>query len=391
MPPTKKIKKESTSSWELAASIVLEQGQSRDEQDDLPRQHVAKHPLAVCMIPIGNWAKNVRAVVARDVWDALRYYLLATKEMPAYMRPLNFPRPNWRSVIECRCCGARRDNLELHEVWDFDDAAKVQRLVEFIPICDLCHNVIHFGRASQLGLADEALEHLRTVNGMSKAKADKHVKQAYAEWEKRSVESYSVDMNYLKSFLPEGSIHLDWLDKPKHWSGNRLDAIGWAKSHLAQKDALILDTETTGLISGPNKNPNAEVIELAIVSMAGKVLYESRFKPKRKVPKATTAIHGIVDADLADCPRFADEHAKILAILSGRTVISYNDRFDSGVIAQTCSMFNLAPPDCRWECAMRMYRAFIESARFVKLPGAKHGALADCKATLKLMKAIAKG
>lgn len=391
MVAPKRNNKDAVWPWLTSEDLTPKQGGNQVLQDVLPRQNFDKYPLAVCMIPIGNWAKNVRAVVARDVWDAMRYYLLATKEMPAYMRQLDLPRPDWRSVIQCRCCGTRRDNLELHEVWDFDDAAKVQRLVEFISICDLCHNVIHFGRASQLGLADDAFEHLQAVNGLTKAKAKKHVERAYAMWEKRSVESYAVDMSHLKNLLPEGYIHFDWLDKPKHWSGNRLDAIGWAKSHLAQKDALILDTETTGLISGPNKSPNAEVIELAIVNMSGKVLYESRFKSKYKVPKSTTAIHGIVDADLEGCPRFRDEHTKILAILSGRTVISYNDRFDSGVIAQTCSMFNLVPPDCRWECAMRMYRAFIESARFVKLPGAKHGALADCKATLKLMKAIAKG
>lgn len=366
-----------------------------EDLPDPPAKRVVKaspkHALAVSMIPVSNWSKNVRGVVARDIWNAMRYYFQATKERPDYMRALNLPYPDWRSPISCQCCGDQRDNLELHEVWDFDDTALIQRLTAFVPICDRCHNVIHFGRASQLGLADEAFEHLKTVNGLSKTQATKHIEDAYAIWTKRSAQSYTVDMEYLKEFLPNGHIHLGWLDKPRFWRGNRLDAIAWAKGHLATGDAVIVDTETTGLISGPNKNPHAEVIELAVIGMNGKVLYQSRFRPKHKVPKRTTEIHGISDDDLVDCPTFLEVHPKILEILSGRTAISYNDRFDSGVIAQTCSMFKLEPPNCRWECAMRMYRAFIESARFVKLPGAKHGAVADCKATLRLIKTIAKG
>lgn len=352
---------------------------------------VPLQPLAVAMIPPGNWTKNVRAVVAQDIWESMRYYFLATKSQPGFMREINMERPHWQTVIACRCCGEERDRLELHEVWTFDDEKKIQRLDCLIPVCDLCHNVIHFGRASQLGLAEQALEHLQRVNGLTKREAEKHVNEAYSMWMRRCAQKYDVDMSYLTTFLPESYIHLTWLEKPKFWSGNRLDAIEWARFHLSEKDAVILDTETTGLISGRYKNPNAEVIELAIISMSGRVLYQSRFRPKFKVPKRTTAIHGLTDADLKGCPSFSDEHGKVMALLSGRTVITYNDKFDSGVIEKTCAMYKLNPPDCRWECAMRMYRAFVESARFVKLPSGTHGAVADCKATLKLVKAMAKG
>lgn len=350
-----------------------------------------RHTLAVSMVPLGNWTKNVRSVVARDVWEAMRYYFRATSRMPAYMRRLSLPTPDRHTPIECDCCGVQRDNLELHEVWSFDDDGLVQKLEAFAPICDRCHNVVHFGRASQLGLGDQTFEHLKAVNGLTKGKATKHIERAYAIWKKRSSKSYAVDMQLLEDFLPENLIHRNWMEKPKFWSGNRLDAISWAQHRLTEGDAVIVDTETTGLIAGSNRNPRAEVIDLAIMGMNGKVLYQSRFRPKYKIPKSTTAIHGITLEDLVGCPMFADEYQKIFATLAGRIAISYNDRFDSGVIAQTCAMFDLEPPDCRWECAMRMYRAYIESARFVKLPGATHGALADCKATFKLIRTIAKG
>lgn len=45
------------------------------------------------------------------------------------------------------------------------------------------------------------------------------------------------------------------------------------RKHFYLYPMVILDTETTGLIEGFEKNPNAEVIELAIISVDGEVLF----------------------------------------------------------------------------------------------------------------------
>jgi len=342
-------------------------------------------PLYVELIPVNSWNKNVRAIVAQDAWESIRYYFKATKYNPPFLRQLDLPRPDFSSPLTCTICGEEREILELHECWDFDDTHLVQKLTSLIPICDQCHNVIHYGRASQLGLQEQAFKHLCMVNGWTTDEARQHINAAYEIWAERSKNSYTVNFDWLKSFFPENWIHPEWLRKPKFWSGDRLNAIAWARDRLSSDDAVIVDTETTGLVAGRNKNPRAEVIELAVISMTGQVLYESRFRPKYSIPKRTTAIHGITEEDVKDCPTFADEYPKILAAFGGKIAISYNDRFDSGVIAKTCAMYKLSPPDCRWECAMRMYRAFLEGPRFVRLPDAAHGAVDDCMATYRLM------
>jgi DNA polymerase-3 subunit epsilon len=347
--------------------------------------------LNVEMIPTSNWSINVRAVVAQDVWDTLRYHFKATADMPAFMRTISHPRPRFEDQPTCRICEASPRTLELHEVWTFNDTDHVQRLSDLVPVCEKCHNTIHFGRASQLGLAEKSFLHLCEVNKITPVKGKKHIADAYKTWGKRCSETYTVDFGFLTNILPSGWIHLEWLTKPKFWSGDRLQAIAWARDRLIAEDTVILDTETTGLISGPNKRARAEVIELAIISMKGKLLYQSRFRPKYKVPKETTKIHGITDQDLKDCPTFAEEYPRFMAVLAGKTVLSYNDRFDSGVMAKTSAMNKLPPPDCQWECVMRMYRAFLKAPRFVKLPGGKHTAVDDCKATLKLVRAMARG
>lgn len=362
----------------------------------IPRKKTAKRKkplvtLAVNLIPAGNWNKNVRAVVAQDIWESMRYCFRATKTQPNFMRRLDLPSPDVLLPLTCATCGEEKESLELHECWDYDDKSLVQKLVSLIPICDKCHNVVHFGRASQLGLAEEAFRQLCKINKLTEDEGRQQVDAAYAIWMKRSQNGYALNFDKLHEFMPDSLIHLDWLEQPKFWSGNRLEAIAWARDRLASKEVVIVDTETTGLISGLHKNERAEVIELAIVSMKGKVLYSSRFRPKYKIPKRTTEIHGINNDDVKDCPTFAEEQPKILAALAGKLALSYNDRFDSGVIGKTCAMYKMSPPDCKWECVMRMYRAFIEGPRFVRLPGTTHGAVEDCRATLRLVRLMAKG
>ena len=38
-----------------------------------------------------------------------------------------------------------------HEVWDYDDARRVQRLVRLIALCPACHEVKHLGLAAKRG------------------------------------------------------------------------------------------------------------------------------------------------------------------------------------------------------------------------------------------------
>lgn len=65
-------------------------------------------------------------------------------------------------------------------------------------------------------------------------------------------------------------------------------------------NALILDTETTGL--GDDAEV-AEVVELAVIDCAGAVLLDTLVRPSGRVPAEAAAIYGITDAMLADLAR----------------------------------------------------------------------------------------
>jgi DNA polymerase-3 subunit epsilon len=341
--------------------------------------------LAIELVPALQWGRNVRAVVAGDTWDALRWFLGAERFRPRFLS-IDFPDQDWREKLVCAYCEAERKALELHEVWEYDDARKVQRLVALKPICSKCHLAVHMGYANATGQTEKALATLAAVNGWTARQAKTHTDRAFAIWETRRKIAYALDVSLLHSFnIPASKVHLDWLDKPRSWIGSRLDAIQWAKQML-KSDAIIVDTETTGLLA----KSNVEVIELAAMTMKGQPVYEGLFKPKYKIPERVVEIHGITNEAVKSCPGFDQEADKVAKVLHGKTIITYNAKFDRDVIGRTFKLHKRESISARWECAMQAYRTFLRTGRYQKLPYGAHRALADCMATLKLIRSMAR-
>ncbi len=130
------------------------------------------------------------------------------------------------------------------------------------------------------------------------------------------------------------------------------------------------------------------MIELAIIDTDGFVLYDSLFRPIKPIPTRATAIHGIMNRHVKTAPMFSDECDKIYDIVKGRTVISYNAKFDRDVITRTYNLHNQECPTCRWECVMRAWWAF-EQRPYQRLPGGSHRALEDARAALALLRRMA--
>lgn len=348
--------------------------------------------LSISLVPQNAWGRNVRAVVSSLEWSRLRWEFGASLEQPTdgggfYCGRSSLGQP----FLVCEACGGQFDNLHLHELWDFNDTTHIQKLIGCQALCEECHNTVHFGRSCLVGLTDQVSSHLKTINGWSDQQTKHHIKLAFQEWSKRDQFHYQLDLSFLyeNKLATKRQVHLDWLDRPRRVR-DRLDALSWSQTLMGLPNAVILDTETTGLIEGAGKNPNAEAIELAIISVKGKVLYNGRFKPRYPIPSHVIDIHGITNQAIQKAPAFSKEYAKILRILSGKIVVAYNSRFDQKIIENTCRLFELPPPDdVVWECAMWAYKGYMESPQFLRLPNGKHSALADCVATLDLIHTMA--
>ena len=177
-----------------------------------------------------------------------------------------------------------------------------------------------------------------------------------------------------------------------------------------EANALILDTETTGL------GDDAEVVELAVIDCAGAVLLDTLVRPSGPVPAEAAAIHGITDAMLADAPTWSEIHDRFCDLVAGRQVVIYSREFDARVISQTARRYGLQAPQCfdlasddsAVHCAMQAYAELHgewseEKGRYrwqklstaaqqqgVKVENA-HRALGDCLMTLGVVRAMANG
>lgn len=339
--------------------------------------------LSVQLIPPNSWQRNVRAIVACETWEELRWHFCARRYAPPSvgLEACRRPVPD---QLQCTYCKTEHQELHLHEQWEYDDEHRIQRLVGLVPICPECHLATHMGYANAMARGDEAIKHLAKVNRWTARQVKSHCDRAFTQWSQRVLSSYTLDVDYLLKYLPPVKIHLNWLENPKTWIGSRVDAIAWAK-RLFDSDAVILDTETTGLL----KKSNVEVIELAVINMRGKRVYQSLFRPKYKIPARVIKFHHITNDRVKSSPTFFAEWRRINNMLNGRVIVAYNAQFDRGMLNRTCKLHKVESLSARWECAMWAYRYFSGTGRFEKLPDGSHRALADCRATLRLLRIMA--
>ncbi|KRR05330.1 hypothetical protein CQ12_19930 [Bradyrhizobium jicamae] len=111
---------------------------------------------------------------------------------------------------------------------------------------------------------------------------------------------------------------------------------------LLSLDAVVIDTETTGL--DPRK---ARMIELAGVRLsAGRLAADVSFRQLLRpagetIPAEATRIHGIDDAAVAAAPVFADVWTSFDAFVDGSLVIGHTVGFDLAMLKRECDLADL--------------------------------------------------
>lgn len=175
------------------------------------------------------------------------------------------------------------------------------------------------------------------------------------------------------------------------------------KKAVVAKNYVVLDTETTGL------GHDDEVIEIAIVNHDGTILMNQRIKPLTLIPAEATAIHGITNEDVANCPSFAEVVTLIKGHLAGKDVIVYNATFDRKMLHRTGELAGLEKINWKsfssWSCAMLAFAPIFgewndyrgnykwqrlsTAASYYDIPVQEaHSALGDCLMTLALVNAM---
>ena len=170
------------------------------------------------------------------------------------------------------------------------------------------------------------------------------------------------------------------------------DAVNWArKILLREKDNwVILDTETTGL-------DNAEIVQIGICNLDGKIILDSLVKPTISIPSEVTNIHGITDNMVESAPTFPLIFPQIVESLKDKQVLIYNADFDIEILNYCCRLHELKLLKLRKrsDCLMEWYAQFCgdwndyyESYRWQPL-GGNHSAVGDCLTALSVLKEMA--
>jgi hypothetical protein len=146
--------------------------------------------LTVELVPQTCWFSNVRDHVSQETWNVLR--------------KSTYKRANYR----CEVCGGRRSRafgergqnhpVECHEIWHYDDANKVQKLMGLTALCPSCHQVKHIGLAEIRGQAEAAKKHLAKVNRWTSQQTEAYLTEVWQIWRERSQYSWKLDLSWLE-------------------------------------------------------------------------------------------------------------------------------------------------------------------------------------------------
>ena len=175
------------------------------------------------------------------------------------------------------------------------------------------------------------------------------------------------------------------------------EAIAWAKARLQDPNTIIVDTETTGLLS---RDPETEIVSLSMINNQGRPILASLVNPGRPIPMDAQKIHGIDNLEVKNAMPWSVVGDLASMLMSGKHIVCFNAGFDVHLMVHLMGKYGIPVPDFEVSCAMEYYSQFIgewskskSDYKWQKLPklayGTAHDSLVDCQSTLLLLKKMA--
>ncbi len=161
------------------------------------------------------------------------------------------------------------------------------------------------------------------------------------------------------------------------------------------KPIIFFDLETTG--TDFSKDRIVEICYIKVYPDGREVEYIKRINPEMHIPEGASAVHGIYDADVKDCPTFREVAREIANEFEGCDVAGFNsNRFDLPMLAEEflraqvdIDLSRLRAIDVQVLYHKREPRTLSAAYKFYcgeNLEDA-HSALADTRATYNVLKA----
>lgn len=161
-----------------------------------------------------------------------------------------------------------------------------------------------------------------------------------------------------------------------------------------ERPLVFFDLETTG--TDPARDRIVEIALVKVMPDGSKETFSSRVNPQCHIPEATTAVHGISDADVAEAPTFTDIAKRVAGFIEGCDLAGYNcNRFDMPMLSEEfyragvpVDLHSRKVVDVQVIYHKREARTLSAAHEFYcgyTFDGA-HGALADTEATYNVLR-----
>jgi len=171
-----------------------------------------------------------------------------------------------------------------------------------------------------------------------------------------------------------------------------------ATDPLLALDAVVFDTETTGLDPAQARLLQIGALRLVAGHPDEVATFEIKVNPGTPIPPASSAIHGLRDADVAGAPAFPEAYAAFRAYAGDAVLIGHNIGFDLAILAREGKLAGLPAPTNRVldtrllaELCFPRLGGFTLDALASHLGltiSGRHDALADAQITAKLFLAL---
>ena len=100
-----------------------------------------------------------------------------------------------------------------------------------------------------------------------------------------------------------------------------------------KRPIVFFDLETTGVDTAHDRIVKISMIK--IMPDGERIVKTRKLNPEMHIPEAATAVHGITDEDVKDCPRFAQVAKSLAQFLTGCDFGGFNsNRFDMPVLVE---------------------------------------------------------